>query len=72
MNEFWAYEDWPTAHARIHRSDCGFCKQGNGLNGGGDGHNCAWYGPYSSVDEARAACRRFTPRGCYWCLPQVR
>jgi hypothetical protein len=51
MNEFWAFEDWPTARARVHRGGCRFCNHGIGLHGGGNGKNCEWHGPYASEEQ---------------------
>ena len=71
MDTYWAYEDEPTSHARIHRADCRFCNYGSGLNGGGTGQNSTWHGPFSSAQEAGAACHRYVPHGCHWCLPNM-
>jgi hypothetical protein len=70
MGSYWAQENWPTRTAVVHRADCAWCKNGIGIQGGGTGKNNVWYGPFSTQDEARAACLKFEPRGCRKCRPE--
>ena len=46
MARYYAYENWRAngGHSvtKVHRHDCGFCNDGQGLNGGTDPANGRW------------------------------
>lgn len=69
MTTYWAQEDWPTKAAHVHRADCRYCNNGHGWQPGRTGQNNAWYGPFTTPEEARAACQRADaePCGTYAC-----
>jgi hypothetical protein len=69
MSSYWAQEDWPTRTARVHRAECRYCNNGRGWDPNRTGRNNAWYGPYATPEEARAACRRAPARPCAVCMP---
>ena len=54
---FYIYENWQAGphKAVIHRGSCGYCNDGRGRAGGYDRRHAQWYGPYETIDFARAA-----------------
>jgi hypothetical protein len=51
---YYVYENW-RAHghtARVHRSDCGMCKEGRGIHNAAGQENGCWHGPFSSLEDA--------------------
>ena len=63
MKPYYAYENWRAngGHSvtRVHRHDCGFCNNGQGLSGGTDPANGRWFdlGEFDSPESALAAAR---------------
>jgi F-type H+-transporting ATPase subunit beta len=55
MGKFWVYENWTVKKALLHREDCGACKRGLGMWGGGKTPNGQWHGPYASLELAMNA-----------------
>ena len=40
---------------KIHRANCGFCQNGNGMQGVGSNHRGFWAGPFNSYQDIVAA-----------------
>ncbi len=72
MSGYWAHEDWPTSTARVHRAECRYCNNGQGWDPRRTGQNNAWYGPYATPEQARAACRRAQAKPCAVCMPAAK
>lgn len=52
---YYVYENWRARghKAVIHKGDCPFCKNGNGLSGNGTRiDNGAWHGPFDQLNQA--------------------
>lgn len=69
---YFVYENWVRDKAIVHRSDCSFCNDGNGLHGSRTTKSSTWHGPFESPSKAleRAKrCRRTRTEGCAICGP---
>jgi hypothetical protein len=69
---FYVYDNWTIDKAIVHRGECTFCKDGQGLHGTGPTKNSQWHGPYPSAGEALAkakSCSRARTDGCSVCGP---
>jgi len=47
------YENWTIKKAKIHRSDCSYCKHGAGIHPKSSKINGRWHGPFASHTEAQ-------------------
>ncbi len=70
---YYVYENWQAGHrARVHHAECSYCKHGQGVHPGAGDKNGKWYGPFTTVDAARAAPLRYSGavrRPCGHCRP---
>lgn len=71
---FYVYENW-RAHghtARIHRSDCSFCQNGQGVHLDAGDENGRWSAPFDLLPEAEQAAQRMGAQVsyCQQCSPQ--
>jgi hypothetical protein len=69
---YYVYENWVRDKAMVHRSECPFCNDGNGLHGSTHTKSSTWHGPYDSAAaafEKAKACRRTRTEGCESCSP---
>lgn len=69
---FYVYENWVRDKAIVHRSDCSFCNEGNGLHGSRTTKSSTWHGPYETPAAAMTGakrCRRTRTEGCATCSP---
>jgi F-type H+/Na+-transporting ATPase subunit beta len=69
---FWVYENWVRDKAMVHRADCPFCSNGNGLHGSRKTKSSTWHGPFDSADAAlqkAKSCRKTRTEGCASCSP---
>jgi hypothetical protein len=65
---FWVYENKIKRYAAIHRANCGFCNQGEGIGVGYNRLHASWRGPFASLDEAaRLIFARPTLHGFMFC-----
>ncbi len=71
---YWVYEDDPTNRVRIHKAECVYCNDGQGIKGARLTDN-RWHGPYGTeqeaIDKARGTGRR-DAQGGGCCLPGLR
>ena len=53
--EYWIYENWTAeSKAVIHRSTCGYCKDGKGCHSNTLGKkNRRWLGAFNTLEDAR-------------------
>lgn len=59
MSAYWVYENWRAGHtARIHRSACRHCKNGQGQKGGTDKENGRWLPGGDSLSAAEGEARQ--------------
>ena len=70
---FYIYENWVAENkAVIHRGECSFCNNGEGIHQNIRGEkNGRWHGPFDSYEEAREVAeslRNREVRGCKFCL----
>ena len=70
---YWVYEDNPTNRARIHKAECVYCNDGQGIKGSRLADN-RWHGPFETLEEAVRRAKRTGRRdakggGC--CLPSL-
>lgn len=67
---FWVLENTMHNYARIHMSECGCCKNGQGPR---PGHTGLWLGPFANYTEALAAAKKTKRRtdnvNCKLCKP---
>jgi F-type H+-transporting ATPase subunit beta len=49
---FYVYENWTHKKAVVHRSTCGYCNDGRGIQAADSGRNGKWHGPIG--DKATA------------------
>lgn len=73
--EHWVYDNRVNRYARVHRADCTFCDQGQGLHR--RGLNAAagqWLGPFPSLADAQTAADATgrTVSRCSVCAPAPR
>lgn len=76
--KYYIYENWVAEKkAVIHRSDCGFCQNGQGIHENPLGEkNGKWHGPFDSYQEARAEANKLNSlkgrdvRSCNICKPE--
>lgn len=69
---YYVYENWTIDKAIVHKGECTFCKDGQGLHGTGGTKNGTWHGPYEMAGEALTkanACKRTRTQGCAVCSP---
>lgn len=61
---FWIYENWAASNiARIHRAECGYCKNGKGCHKTKHGNkNGMWHGPYTTRQAAHSAAGRLNQK----------
>ena len=55
---FYFYLNFPTFNSdpiKIHRSNCGFCQNGSGRNGGFSNQRGFWAGPFEEYAEIESA-----------------
>ena len=68
---FWVLENTKHNYAKIHRAECGCCKDGQGPR---PGHTGLWLGSFATYTEALAAAentKRHTDNvNCKKCKPQ--
>ena len=68
---FWVLENTKHGYAKVHRADCGCCKDGKGP---GSDHTGQWHGPFATYIEALAAAKNTKKRDiapCKLCHPQL-
>lgn len=46
ISQFFIYENYPTDKAMLHKSECSFCKNGQGKKGEAETSNGKWHGPF--------------------------
>ena len=51
---FWVYEQFSHKRARIHRSTCRYCNDGQGVGGDATNDDDKWHGPFATFEEAEA------------------
>ena len=51
---FWVLENTKHNYAKIHRAECGCCKNGEGPR---PGHTGRWHGPFATYTEALAVAK---------------
>jgi hypothetical protein len=69
---FWVYENWVRHKAIVHRGECSFCNDGNGLHGSRQTKSSTWHGPFDTAGNALSrarGCRRTRTEGCEKCDP---
>ena len=74
---FYVYENWVAEKkAVIHRGECSFCNNGDGIHPNIHGEkNGRWHGPFDSYEEARGfaeGLRDREVRDCKFCLRETR
>lgn len=52
---YYIYENWTHNKARLHKSGCGYCNDGNGTQPADSGRNGKWHGPFEDLNIARRA-----------------
>ena len=66
------YENWRAQghYTKIHRSECGSCKNGQGVHPNSGHENGAWHGPFASLHEATTQARAKSSEvsACQRCL----
>ena len=70
MAGFWVYENWVHDRARVHRSSCVWCNNGDGFHDTTSTSNGQWL-PFDSylLAAASAAMNRSDARPCPNCKP---
>lgn len=69
---FYVYENWTRDKAVLHRAECSFCRNGQGLHVMDSGRNGKWHGPFDDRGTAMAAAnglRHSDTRACSVCRP---
>ncbi len=68
---FWVLENTNHNYVKIHRAECGCCKDGQGPRAG---HTGLWLGPFANYTEALATARNTNRRSysidCRRCNPR--
>ena len=68
---FWVLENTKHNYVKIHRAQCGCCRDGQGPR---SGHTGRWLGPFATYTEARAAAdntkKRTDSIDCKLCNPR--
>lgn len=70
MADYWVYENWVHKRARVHRSSCVWCNNGDGFHDTTSTKNGQWL-PFDSYERAHAsaAMQRDDAADCPNCLP---
>ncbi len=65
------YENWTAHKAKIHLSDCPYCKYGKGTHETGPTRNGRWLGPFATYEEAHATATATAQpvSRCQYCQP---
>lgn len=50
---YYIYHDKVTRSAKLHRGDCGACKEGKWMHGHQNPRENEWYGPFASRHDAQ-------------------
>jgi hypothetical protein len=69
---YYVYENWTRDRGRIHRSDCSYCKNGEGMHEEDSGRHGKWHGPFSNIALAKDAAQRLgraDMKTCRVCKP---
>ncbi len=69
MLSFWVLEHKKQSYAKVHKAECGCCKNGRGPKAS---HPGFWHGPFETYIEAQAAAnkiRRYVDN-CKLCKPE--
>lgn len=68
---FWAYDNWVHDYTKIHRADCSYCNDGQGMHPDSSDQAGEWLGPFGTIDEAmeRAAGTGRAVSACQNCAP---
>jgi hypothetical protein len=69
---FYIYENWTVDRSRVHRAECSYCNNGNGIHVSNSGRNGKWHGPFSELklaDEAARKLNRADNQHCNTCRP---
>jgi hypothetical protein len=69
---FHVYENWTHDRCRVHRSDCVFAADGNGINGAPSKRNGQWHGLFDDCQTAfrvAGALKRADTKACPTCSP---
>jgi hypothetical protein len=71
---FHVYENWTAEghKARVHRSDCSYCNNGQGIHATAGARNGRWSRAFATSDEAFTYAKSTgarSARGCKHCSP---
>lgn len=69
---FHVYDNWTINKARVHRSTCSYCRDGQGIHGNPNGRNSRWHGPFLTLVEAEKVAKslkRVISDHCRFCSP---
>lgn len=69
---YFVYENWIRDKAIVRKSDCSFCKDGQGLHGSRTTKSSTGHGPYESSAQAvfkAKSCHRTRTEACAVCTP---
>ena len=69
---YWFFESRNHQRAIVHRGDCTFCQNGDGLHGPAHKDHGKWHGPFNDRDVVMDAAKRTgldDARGCKVCSP---
>jgi hypothetical protein len=69
---YFVYENWVRDKAIVHRAECKFCNDGNGLHGSRHTKSSTWHGPYATPAAAMIkarSCDRGRTDSCEKCSP---
>jgi hypothetical protein len=72
MARYWVYENWTNRRVRVHRGECGHCKDGHGCQIEDPGRNGKWHGPFndrSEVFDVAKRLARLDTKSCAVCSP---
>jgi len=70
--KYYVYENLVHDFAKVHRADCSYCRNGNGLHGGGARRTGRWLGAYTDRETAflsARALKRTETQACRACAP---
>lgn len=77
---FYVYENWTNTFCKVHRGDCPYCNNGQGIQGRGTKTGSGqWHGSYATAHAAMSAALGFARsysnsavwvvEGCKYCAP---
>lgn len=70
---YWFYMNYPTRKIRIHRADCRYCNNGNGIHQNVGQNNGQWHGSFKELEDTLEIAQKnnYQITKCKKCLNKI-